>query len=271
MILKNIINKSYYGTVGYIKCEKDIELLEQYINFNLPILSQFKGIISATTFGGDDPLKLYNEIDKLWKKYFPESKNINNGISRGHCFGAADNDNSIIDYCKSNKIDWVCKSAYDIVLFEDCLKIPVENSDFYYLEGFSKYNIINNGSDFEILYSNHFSPQTNFYFIDSSKIDYLNSKNYIDESYFYSLKIPNYNGKIWEYIEGWSNENLLKYCVIRNGLKKTHLIDKEQYKKLYELVSLYNIGDPSHKNILINGICHYHYNKENILSYEVQS
>ena len=38
MILKNIINKSYYGTVGYIKCEKDIELLEQCnVNSNIEL------------------------------------------------------------------------------------------------------------------------------------------------------------------------------------------------------------------------------------------
>jgi hypothetical protein len=266
MILKDIINKSYYGTVGYIENEEDINRLEQYINFNLSILSQFKGIISATTFGNNNPEELYNKVCEVWKKYFPNSKNINNGISRGHCFGAADNDNSIIDYCKTNQIDWVCKSAYDIVLFEECLNIQIEDADFYYLEGISKYNILVNNSDFEMLCNKYFSPQTNFYFINTSKVDYLNSKSYIDESYYYSLKVPNYNGKIWEYIEGWSNENLLKYCTIRNELKKQHLIDKTKYKKLYDAISLHNVGDPSHKNISINGICHYHYYNENIIN-----
>lgn len=266
MILKDIINKSYYGTVGYIGSEEDIDRLEQYINLNLPILSQFKGIINATTFSQDNPQELYDKLCKVWEKYFSDSKNINNGVSRGHCFGAADNDNSIIDYCKDNQIDWVCKSAYDVALFKECLNIQIEEADFYYLEGVSRHNIINNNSDFETLYNSHYSPQTNFYFVNTSKVDYLNSKSYIDESHYYSLKIPNYNGKIWEYIEGWSNENLLKYCTVRNGLQKFHLADKTKYKKLYDAIIMYNVWDPSHKNIAINGICHYHYPDEKIIN-----
>jgi hypothetical protein len=265
MILKDIINKSYYGTVGYIGNEEDIDRLEQYINLNLPVLSQFKGIITATTFGKNNPEELYKKTLELWVQYFPTSENINNGISRGHSFGAADNDNSIIDFCKEHQIDWVCKSAYDVALFEECLNIKIEEADFYYLEGVSQYNILINNSDFETLSSKHFSPQTNFYFINTNKIDYLNSKSFINESYDYSLRLPEYNGRIWEYVEGWSNENLLKYCVIRNGLKKQHLINKEKYKKLCDAVTLYNVGDPSHKNILIDGICHYHHHDQKII------
>ena len=200
MILKDIINKSYYGTVGYIDNEEDINILEQYISFNISVLSQFKGIITATTFGKNNPDFLYEKVSELWRQYFPDSKNINNGVSRGHCFGAADNDNSIIDFCKTSKIDWICKGAYDVILSEECLNIEIEEADFYYLEGFSKYNILNNNSNFETLHNHHFSPQTNFYFINTNKIDYLNSKNFINESYDYSLKIPEYNGKILEYI-----------------------------------------------------------------------
>ena len=266
MILKDIINKSYYGTVGYIETEEDINRLEQYINLNLPILLQFKGVITATTFGKNNPEELFIKTSNIWKKYFPESIHINNGISRGHCFGAADNDNSIIDFCKDNKIDWVCKSAYDVALFEECLNIKIEEADFYYLEGVSQYNILNNNSDFETLYNRHFSPQTNFYLINVNKIDYLNSRSYIDESYDYSLRLPEYNGRIWEYIDGWSNENLLKYCVIRNGLKRQHLINKEKYKKLCDAMTLYNVWDPSHKNVLIDGICHYHHPNQNIIN-----
>jgi len=259
MILKDIINKSYYGAVGYIENEEDIIRLEQYILMNLSILSQFKGIITTTTFNQNNPDELYNKVLELWKKYFPDSKNINNGVSRGHSFGAADNDNSIIDFCKTYDIDWVCKSAYDILLFDECLNIEIEEADFYYTEGISRHNILISNSDFEFLCKRHFSPQTNFYFIDVSKIDYLNSKSYIDESYLYSLKLPEYNGKIWDYIDGWSNENLLKYCVIRNRLKKYHLIDNTEYKKLYDTVIQYDIWDPSCKNIIIKGICHYHF------------
>jgi len=44
MNLKQLINKSVYGTIGYIASQEDINLLEQYILFNLPVLKEFKTI-----------------------------------------------------------------------------------------------------------------------------------------------------------------------------------------------------------------------------------
>ena len=105
MILKNIINNSYYGSTGYIESEEDIDRLEQYILHNLPVLLEFKGIVTSTTFKDENNVDLFIRLIEVWRKYFPNSNHINAGKSRGHSFGVADNDNSIIDYCKSNKID----------------------------------------------------------------------------------------------------------------------------------------------------------------------
>jgi hypothetical protein len=80
------------------------------------------------------------------------------------------------------------------------------------------------------------APQTNFYFINVNKTDFLYDKEYVDETYNHVLTIPNYNGKVWEYIQGWSCENFLKKCVKRNNLKKHHLIPKEKYLSLLQLV-----------------------------------
>jgi hypothetical protein len=38
MNLKQLINKSVYGVVGYISSQNDLDLLEQYILYNLPVL-----------------------------------------------------------------------------------------------------------------------------------------------------------------------------------------------------------------------------------------
>ena len=51
MNLKQLINKSVYGTVGYISSQEDIDLLESYIIYNLPILKEFKHIVVATNYG----------------------------------------------------------------------------------------------------------------------------------------------------------------------------------------------------------------------------
>jgi hypothetical protein len=101
------------------------------------------------------------------------------------------------------------------------------------------------------------APQTNFYFINVNKTDFLYDKEYVDETYNHVLTIPNYNGKVWEYIQGWSCENFLKKCVKRNNLKKHHLIPKEKYLSLLQLVKNNQIHDCSHKNIMIEGVCHF--------------
>jgi hypothetical protein len=50
MNLKQLINKSVYGTISYISSEDDLDLLESYILYNLPVLKEFKKIIIATNY-----------------------------------------------------------------------------------------------------------------------------------------------------------------------------------------------------------------------------
>jgi hypothetical protein len=89
---------------------------------------------------------------------------------------------------------------------------------------------------------------------------------YIDETFEYIQTIENYNGKIWEYIKGWSCEDFLKQCVERNNLIKEHLIPDEKYDILLNTVHSHNIHDCSHKNIMIEGICHFHWSNEPIFN-----
>ena len=132
MILKEIINKSYYGTIGYISSPEDIIKLERYILHNLNILKEYKNIIVATNYSD---MELVVENNKLWQKYFPDCIIINLPKNRGHNFGTADLDNALFNYCKKNNIEWLCKSSNDIILFPDVLDNKIEESDFYYLEG----------------------------------------------------------------------------------------------------------------------------------------
>ena len=57
MLLKQIINKSVYGTVGYISSQDDIDLLDSYILYNLPILKEFKHIVVATNYSSQYQLQ----------------------------------------------------------------------------------------------------------------------------------------------------------------------------------------------------------------------
>lgn len=262
MLLKTLINKSIYGTIGYVSSLEDLNLLEQYITFNLPVLTEFKQIIVATNYGAD----LQTETHHIWKKYFPNCVNLDSKVNRGHNHGYADLDNLVFDYCKDNNIEWLCKSANDVVFIDSILEKEIDEADFYYLNGIGFGGMVPYNFDYDQIIKNDFYPQTNFYFINVSKVDYLNDSTYLDETFNYVNQLPNYNGRIWEYIPGWSCEDFLKQCILRNNLSKYHLIPYEKYYILLQYIKNNNIHDSSHKNIMIEGTCHFHFPSNLVLT-----
>ena len=233
----------------------------QYILFNLPVLKEFKNIIVATNYG----INLQQQNTELWKIYFPDCIIVNNSTNRGHNHGYTDLDNIVFDYCKENNIEWLCKSANDVVFEESILNKEIGDADFYYMNGIGVGGMVNYNFDFDRIVKEDFYPQTNFYFINVSKTDYLNNKEYLDETYNKIQTIPDYNGRIWEYFQGWSCEDFLKQCVERNNLSKEHLISEDKYRILLNVVKDYNVHDCSHKNIMIEGICHFPYPEQQII------
>jgi hypothetical protein len=267
MKLKELINKSWYGNISYITKQEDIDLTEQYILYNLPVLKEFKNVVIATNYGVSDWHDLQKQRKKnfeLWKKYFPNCIIIDLKINRGPNFGYCDLDDAIFDYCKENNIEWLCKSANDVVFKEELLDKEVGESDFYYMNGIGYGGMVKYDFDFDKIVDEDFYPQTNFYFIDISKTDYLNDKKHVDEIYNKIQTIPDYNGRAWEY--GFrSCETLLKECIERNNLFKEHLIPKEKYLYLLNIVKTNQIHDCSHKNIMIENICHFPYPEQPII------
>jgi hypothetical protein len=261
MLAKELINKSVYGTIGYISSQEDIDTLEQYIIYNLPVLKEFKHIIVATNYKEFD-LNLINRHIDMWERYFPNVRLIDNEVNRGHNHGYADLDNLIFDFCKKSNINWLCKSANDTILMSDFLEKEIPEADFYYLNGVGYGGMVPFNFDFDKIIEEAFYPQTNFYFINVSKIDYLNDKQFLDETYNYIQTIINYNGRIWEYVKGWSCEDFLKNCIARNNLSKHHLIPLNKYHILLQHIKDNIIHDCSHKNLLIEGICHMHYKEQ---------
>jgi hypothetical protein len=269
MVLKNLINKSVYGTIGYISSQDDIDLLEQYILHNLPVLKEYKQVVVATNYSD---LNLIEPNSQLWKKYSPDCILLDSKTNRGHNFGTADLDNLVFDWCKENGENWLCKSANDVILQESVLDIPIETADFYYMCGFgyagflSPYNYTVETALKAICKTQEFFfPQTNFYFINVEKTDYINGKEFLNETFEYVQNIPNYNGKVWEYIEGWSCESFLKKCIERNNLSKYHLIPQEKYLSLLKVIEKCGVVDSSYKNIMINGICHFQFPNSKII------
>jgi len=262
MNLKQTINKSVYGTIGYISSQKDLDLLEQYILYNLPVLKEYKQIIIATNYS---TLELIETNSQLWKKYFPNCILLDSYINRGHNIGTSDLDDLIFDYCKENNIEWLCKSANDIIIQENIFNKEIKEADFYYLNGigyagakiydFDPIRIIN-----EYLID-HFYPQTNFYFINIFKTDHLNNKQHITDVY---ENIQQFGGTVWDH--GFKScEYMLRECIERNNLKKYHLITQENFIILMNTILKYNIHDGSNKNIMIENICYFHFSNEHIL------
>lgn len=258
MLLKELVNKSWYGNIGYITSQEDIDLTERYILYNLPVLKEFVNIVVATNYKDSFTLDSLSEgYTNLWRKYFPNCVTIDSPENRGFNFGNTDLDNLIFDYCKENNIKWLCKSANDVIIETSILTKEVPEADFYYLNSMGHGGMIKYNYDYDVIIEKDFVPQTNFYFINVSKTDYLNDKKYLDETYEYINSLNNYNGMIWNYIKGWTCERFLKQVIERNNLTKHHLVSEQSYRKLLTHIRKNDIHDPSHKNILIEGICHY--------------
>lgn len=260
MLLRELINKSWYGSIGYIENLDTIETLGSYLTHNKPVLDEFENHLFAFTYKELDEEYLAEVIHSI----YPEAIILTLDENRGHNFGTADLDNAVFDMCKSLGVEWLCKTSTDIILRPEVLKLPIQEADFYYMNGIGFGGMANWDFDFDKIQSEYFYPQTNFYFINVSKTDYINDHDYLDETYKHIQSIDNYNGKIWEYIQDWTCEDFLVNCVNRNNLSKYHLITPDTYIRLLKLVKQYQIHDCSHKNIMIDGVCHYQYPNKNI-------
>lgn len=262
MTLLDLFKKSAYGTIGYISSIEDLHNLEEYIVHNLPILKQFPTILVATNYS--DYPKFSEENAALWTKYFPECILLDSKVNKGHNFGTAELDNMLFDFCKDCGIEWLCKSANDTILTDNVLSIPIGESDFYYFNGIGVAGIKNlYNLDLDRAFSEDFFPQTNFYIINISKCDYLNDKSHIEEVYTRERSNLTHSNRLDVGFKAC--EQQLKECVERNNLKRERLVDDKTYKFLLKCVLEYNIHDPSHKNIMINGVCHYHYKDQQVL------
>ena len=264
MKIKELINKCTYGTQGYITSQEDLNKIEELIIYNFDIIDQFKRVIVATNYDGD----WKDKNRAMWERYFANVHFIDLEENRGYSHGYLDLENAIVDYCKANDYKWLCKVQNDTVLTENIWKYEIPETylaDFYYMNGFSYETLEKHNFNFTSLDNTWFFPQGMFYIINVEAIDYMHDKTSLDEYYDRILAIENYNGKIWEYYPEFQCELMIANVVLRNKLRLHHLLEGELYKKLFDMIKMYRVGDPSHKNIMIQGICHFHFNKNQVI------
>lgn len=251
----SIIGASAYGSIGFVRDHADLEVLERRLQHNLPVLERFKGIVVAANFGHDSR-SLRADHAAIWRHRFPESSIIDSPFNRGHSIGTSDLDNMVFDHCKAMGYQWLCKSAHDILLDEGVLRIPVQPADFYFINAVSFDALKQHGFDLTAFTHGFFFPQTNFYAIDVTKVDYLIDPRFLDRTWERVQAIEHYNDRIWEHIPGWSCELLLREAVVRNGLARCSLTTDEQWEQILQVVIEQQITDCSFKGMRINGIQH---------------
>jgi hypothetical protein len=264
-ILYDILPNSAYCSVGTITSEQSVEDLDVLLNGNKDILNKFPYIVVAQNRVSTISDEVYEQSKQVWINHFPDVTILDIDVNRGHCFGAMDLDNAVVDFAKTLPIEYIWKSANDIYLTSNMLGNKFDkNTQFYYLQGIGQggiENYKNVGEAIKNTYENitHMYPQTNFYII-SKDVDYINNKEYVNECYDKCINTPGFTGKAWEYIQGFTNEDLLRECIKRNEFKYKHLLSYETYNNLVNFVVMYNVHDCSHKNVFLikHGICHFH-------------
>ncbi len=248
-----LINKSYVGISVTILSDTDLQTLENYINTNKEIFSKFKGVIVAANYKFDALIERHHT---LWQHYHSNVEFVDLDINRGHTFGTLDLDSGLFNYCKENKYDWLFKVNFDMLYLDDFLEGEVPEADFYYWNGIGYGGMEKYDYDIDRIADEDFYPQTTQYFINTSKLKEIHNPKTVDDAYNYSQSIPNYNNKIWEHIEGFTCEDLLKNAVLKNKLTVHHLTQPTTYIRLLNFVKANNIHDCSHKQLIIDGTVH---------------
>jgi hypothetical protein len=251
-----VIAAATFGSTGYIGEIADLAATERIIVHNLPLMRRFASVVIATNYADVDRDDLIAANHRLWRAYVPGCILLDSPVNRGHSIGTADLENMLFEHCRAAGGRWLCKSANDVSLTETVFDIPVQAADFYFLNAVAYGALRQHGFDRALFTHGFFFPQSTFFAIDVTRADHLYDSAVLQHAWEYVQQIPSYNGRIWEYLPGWSVERLLRDCVLRNRLHTCQLMSDDQWQRVLDLVIRDRIEDCSFKGLSINGICH---------------
>lgn len=252
----DVLAQSVYGTTGYVADESDVTHTEGVLTCSLDVLRTFRSVVVATNYSPEAPQPVIDDYHLLWRDHFPNAVLLDSAPNRGHSIGTADLENALHDYCRRNDHPWLCKGANDVLLTPPVLTIPVQPAQFYFLNAVSYDALAQHDFDLSLFTDDFFFPQTTFYAIATGTCEALYDRRMLDASWRHVNAISRYNGRIWEYLPGWSCERWLRECALRNGLTRHHLMTGEQWRRVLDIVLAQRITDCSFKGLSINGICH---------------
>ena len=249
-----LISKSHVGIAAHISSDTKLNSLEEYIFTNKEIFDKFDGIIVAANYAFDS---LRHRHHNIWANHYENVKFIDLDMNRGHTFGTLDLDGAIFDHCKENDIEWLFKVNDDMLYLPEFLEDEeLPYADFYYWNGIGYGGMEKYDYDIETIAREDYYPQTTQYFINTTKLDHIHNYLTVDKAYDYCMNLPNYNGRVWEIIEGFTCEDLLKNAVLTNHLVRHHMTKPDTYIRLLKFVKANNVHDCSHKQLIIDNTVH---------------
>lgn len=275
MRLSEILNESCFGTIATIKDETCLEKLSFFIGSNKAFINNFNHIVLSFNWLETTSPEVILSYKKIWSENVPNVVFLESSTNRGHMFGTIDLEEDILKFVKSNYTDvkFLFKSMDDVIVTNLLLDLDLPEADFYYLPGFSYESIIKaNGRDnlyiiYEDFESGYWAPQTTFFIINVNLVDKIYGEDIEDKLNIYLEQKKTYPGIMpWDipFEIKFDCENHLGRTV--KDFDKCPLLSFTPFKNLLQLVEIYKMGDPSHKNIFFSeiGICHYHFHKEGI-------
>lgn len=268
MIFRDILDKSCYASIATVTNDS-LEKVKFFIEYNKDVIKQFPLVIIALNKQDNVSEHIFDQYANEWRKAFKVV--VLELPNKGHMRGTIDLEESILIIAKQYNIKYLWKSMEDVVIPKDILDRETTEADFYYLPGFSTESLEKYADYQEVIESYEtevWTPQTTFFIIDISKIDTLYGKDVEKKWMHYeTLKQTRPYLKPWEvpFDIKFDCESMLGYTT--KDFSKKCLLNLEVQKNLINFALHKGIGDPSHKNLFLDGFCHFHFWKENILEF----
>ena len=258
MRFKELVNKcDAIVFPAYIADENDLHRINHLQMMNDKFNKLFPNTIICINYRNSYVRnKCKKQAEKLFNFHFNNVSYIHNKINYENVRSLCEQEETLIQECKSRGYNYICKTMDHVIILEEALDILLDkNKDFYYTCGIGAQRCIEKNNDVNHIYETEFFPQTNFYFLNVSKIDYI-----------YDLKEVEEKHLEWEADNSVCPNGYFICCedqtakmALRNNLNKQDIIPEDKFKELIQNVIDKRIADPSYKNLSTCGIIHLQY------------
>lgn len=271
MKIKDIIPDCTLGVTVYVNNDTVRDFIS-YLIYNKEIIEQFPNMVMAINSDEED----LTFIKKLLATYAADLDIVFLDQNRGHMFGTMDLDEAVFQLSKQYPQKYLCKLSQDVIVDDTFLETDIEEADFYFVPGFSHETTLRHAGIaglhqvFKTSAHEDFTPQSNFFILNKQSDSVYGGISLITEYYdkFQEILKEKPNAKCWEEFPNpkFDCETFLGRNINKQDFKFFNLLTDLEFKMLWKTIFNYQIGDPSHKNILLPcGICHFHFRDKPII------